>query len=173
MLMELANKILRLSRELRLSQSEIARQAGVSPSAVSKWVRGESVPGLFEAAALARVLRVPIAFLADDTLDDPPTGPDPDEAFVLRAVRALRLDPEEAVRRLSRDPSPMDAYAPGEEIQLEHVRTVDMTGHAANLRREERHLARKRTAGSAGPDPKPQPDDEGPDAPGVPGRVRR
>jgi transcriptional regulator with XRE-family HTH domain len=157
--MGFTEKITALAKRHRFNQAEVSRRTGSSPAAVSKWFRGESVPGLYEAAALARALGVTLDFLADDTQDDPPAGPDPDEAFVLRTVRALKLDPEEAVRRLSREPSPLDDYAPGEEIPLTPGREVELNPR----------LPRR----SGQPRPHEDRHDERPDPPAAPATRKR
>lgn len=51
---------LRLHRKAaRKKQTEVARRIGVSPSAVSKWERGEAMPSLLHGLAFARAIQVP------------------------------------------------------------------------------------------------------------------
>jgi transcriptional regulator with XRE-family HTH domain len=89
--------------ERRLTQDRVGREVGVSQNLVSLWARGKSVPDLYQAAALARLLGTSLDYLADDARDDPP-APEPvpsDERAILNLYRALRLTEAEALRGLA------------------------------------------------------------------------
>ena len=58
--------------ERRLTQDLVGREVGVSQNLVSLWARGKSVPDLYQAAALARLLGTSLYYLADDARDEPP-----------------------------------------------------------------------------------------------------
>jgi transcriptional regulator with XRE-family HTH domain len=92
-------KLRKLMAGRRLSQDRVARAVGVSQNQISLWVRGKSVPDLYEAAALARLFGKTVDYLADDSQDEPP-GPDallPDERAVLTTYRTLHLTEAEGL----------------------------------------------------------------------------
>ena len=97
--MTLGEKLSKLIATRGTNKANVARTLGVSKSTIANWIEGKGVPKLYEAAKLADALGVPLDYLADDTLDEPP-GPElaPDEAEVFRLVR--RMGVEEAHRRL-------------------------------------------------------------------------
>jgi transcriptional regulator with XRE-family HTH domain len=89
--------------ERRLTQDLVGREVGVSQNLVSLWARGKSVPDLYQAAALARLLGTSLDYLADDARDEPP-APEPvpsDERAILNLYRALRLTEAEALCALA------------------------------------------------------------------------
>lgn len=90
-----ADRIKRLLKDKGWSGRELARRAGLPPSTVARWIRGETSPQWEDAEALSRALGVPAStFLegASDLSDD--------ERLLIRAVRAMGLTYEEALRRL-------------------------------------------------------------------------
>jgi transcriptional regulator with XRE-family HTH domain len=102
--MTFAEKLDQLIRTNRTSQKELAERLGVSPATVSNWVKGVFTPRLAEAAAIAGIFGVSLEFLAFDGVEDPrgPSIPGDGERLVLRTIRALGLDADEAIRRLAR-----------------------------------------------------------------------
>lgn len=66
---EIANKLVKLRKQLGLSQEELAERIGVSRQAVSKWERSESSPDTDNLIALSRVYGISI-----DEMLDPEKG---------------------------------------------------------------------------------------------------
>jgi transcriptional regulator with XRE-family HTH domain len=99
--MELRKKL----QKLIPNQSEFSRQTGIPQTTISEWRSGKREPTLKNASHLARALGVPLDYLADDGLDEPPPPPRPEtseeERVILRFLRATGLDTDEALRRLS------------------------------------------------------------------------
>lgn len=62
---ETANKLVKLRKQLGLSQEELAEKIGVSRQAVSKWERAESSPDTDNLIALSKIYNVSI----DEMLD--------------------------------------------------------------------------------------------------------
>ena len=168
-LMKLSTKLSGLAKTQGLKPAEIARRTGVSHTAAGKWLKGDAVPGLYEAAALARALNVPIAYLADDSLDEVPI-PDDDEAQVLNVIRDLGLSRREAIRRLASGGPIEPATQIGDEIPVQVVRNVVNPRQAEHERRNARAAAKK-SVKPKGPDALGE--DEGPDGDVVPAGVRR
>lgn len=83
------------------SQSRIARETGISQSAISAMTRGDRRPYMDQALKLARALGVPLDYLADESLDELP-APEltTDDRLILRIVRKLEIDADEVIRRL-------------------------------------------------------------------------
>lgn len=104
--MKIHEKIAWLSEQRDLSQADLAKKAGASSSAVSKWWRGKAIPRLLEAAALAKALEVPIEALVDPEPEMPPKQ-DGDEIILVRTYRREAkkgLEIEDAVIRLHGEP---------------------------------------------------------------------
>lgn len=70
----------------KMTQPKVAAAFGVTVQAVSGWERGEHVPELDKIAKLARLLKVPAAWLLDGTGAPPP--PDALESVI------EQLDPD-------------------------------------------------------------------------------
>lgn len=102
--MTFREKIEKLCEARGWNQAQLARKVDVSPTAIGRWFNKDARPFDEAAVRLARALRVSLDYLADDTMDEIPAEPgsilSTDDAYVLRTVHALRLDGDEAVRRL-------------------------------------------------------------------------
>jgi transcriptional regulator with XRE-family HTH domain len=96
--MEWTAKITRDLERLGLRDTEVARRVGVSPATVGRWQTG-TVPEGPALLGLARVLGVPVEYLLDESMGEPP-GPlvAPEEMSFLELARLIGLD--EARRRL-------------------------------------------------------------------------
>lgn len=91
-------------KALRLSQREVAESLGTNQPQVARWLDvGAKPPGPSYLLRLSRLLGVPVDFLLDDEQDEPDVIGMLSEAerTILRVVRALGLDADEALRRLS------------------------------------------------------------------------
>ncbi len=67
-----------------MSQAQLAQQLFISPQAVGKWERGESIPDIVTVVKLADVLGVDLNYFSERTSSNP--APDPVELPVERAV---------------------------------------------------------------------------------------
>jgi transcriptional regulator with XRE-family HTH domain len=104
--MDLASKLKRLCEAKGFTNvADLARKVKVPKSSLHRWFHGEAWPRLAEGLRLARVLEVPLDYLADDEMEEVPApardGLDGDERFLVQMIRDLRLTRAEAVRRLA------------------------------------------------------------------------
>jgi transcriptional regulator with XRE-family HTH domain len=96
--MDFAQKLTTLLDAAPVSRTQIAREAGIGASDLSKMASGERRPYLDQAFSLARTLGFPLDFLADDSMFEPPPVPTIEDMELRRAVD--RLGHDEAMRRL-------------------------------------------------------------------------
>lgn len=61
----IGGRITQARKKLNLSQSELAQRLFISPQAVGKWERGESMPDIFTFKRLAEILGVDLNYFAD------------------------------------------------------------------------------------------------------------
>lgn len=61
----LGNRIAEARKKAALSQAEIAQQVSISPQAVGKWERGESMPDIITLERLAGLLNVDLNYFSD------------------------------------------------------------------------------------------------------------
>jgi uncharacterized protein YjbI with pentapeptide repeats len=93
----IGNKIAEARKKNNLSQAELARQISISPQAVGKWERGESMPDISTLNRLAEILGVDLNYFSDSfqTGDveqaSPETGGKQMEEKIIRKTRK-RLD---------------------------------------------------------------------------------
>lgn len=59
----IGNKIAETRKKVNMSQAELAEQLFISPQAVGKWERGESIPDIVTSKRLAEILKVDLNFL--------------------------------------------------------------------------------------------------------------
>ncbi len=64
--MKLGQKISKIRKEKKLSQSDIAQVVGVSRDAISKYERGDIVPSVENAKKIAEVLSVSLNYLVSE-----------------------------------------------------------------------------------------------------------
>lgn len=65
------NRVLsELKKSKKISQAQIARELGVTPSNLNDWAKGRSVPNADKITKLAEVLGVAVS----DLIDEPPSG---------------------------------------------------------------------------------------------------
>jgi transcriptional regulator with XRE-family HTH domain len=103
--MDMVAKIQHLLRDRGLHQAEFEPLAGLPKGRVSKWAGGQGEPTARQALRMARLLNVPLDYLADDDLDEPPPASMTDrERQVWEVVRTI--GPDEAWRRLVGAPLP-------------------------------------------------------------------
>ena len=112
--MTIASKILALCQRDGLTVAKLADIVGVPRPTMHSWLKTEtSRPTLAAAMATARHFGVTLDYLADDTIELPPEGPDPKIAGILEIVH--ELGPDIARRRLlmagDSRPLPGQSYA--------------------------------------------------------------
>lgn len=61
----IGNKIAEARKKMNLSQAELAKQVSISPQAVGKWERGESMPDISTLNRLAEILGVDLNYFSD------------------------------------------------------------------------------------------------------------
>ncbi|HSY62734.1 MAG TPA: helix-turn-helix domain-containing protein, partial [Cytophaga sp.] len=61
----IGNKIAAARKKTNLSQAELAQQVSISPQAVGKWERGESMPDINTLSHLAKILGVDLNYFSD------------------------------------------------------------------------------------------------------------
>lgn len=66
---EIANKLVKLRKQMGLSQEELAERIGVSRQAVSKWERSESSPDTDNLIALSKIYKISIDEMLDSNVD--------------------------------------------------------------------------------------------------------
>jgi transcriptional regulator with XRE-family HTH domain len=74
-----AARVAKMMREKRLSQSEVAREIGYTPTAIWNWLQGNTLPRPETLAALASLFGVSEDWLRDG--DAPETNLIPDDSF--------------------------------------------------------------------------------------------
>jgi transcriptional regulator with XRE-family HTH domain len=109
--MEFSEKLEKMIAEKGITQTALARETGIDQSAISAMTLGKRRPYMDQALLLARALGVPLDYLADDSMDEPPPTTELGEVAIaiLDLVEALDLDKREALRRLAQpqeDPTP-------------------------------------------------------------------
>lgn len=103
--MNYAAKLCKIMHSFDWSQTDLARRAGVTKNKVGRWLHEGVVPYDEALLRISRATGLPVVYLLDDSLEEPPPPPlAPDEAYILRVVRALGIDADEAVRRLGVGP---------------------------------------------------------------------
>ena len=62
----IGNKIAEARKKINLSQAELAKQVSISPQAVGKWERGESMPDISTLNRLTEILGVDLNYFSDN-----------------------------------------------------------------------------------------------------------
>lgn len=103
--MEFHLKLAQLIEKSGKSQSQIARETGISQAAISRFTLGRGRPYMDQAFLLAQSLDVSLDYLADDSQDEPPDVMELTDAqsIMLELVRALGIDSTEVILRLTAD----------------------------------------------------------------------
>lgn len=135
------------------TQGAVAKEAGLSPSAISDMTAAKRRPYLDQGLKLARALEIPLDYLADDAQDEPAAagpGLTADEERALWLIRELGLTAGEVLRRLAGEPG---GRASGEARLL---RVRDLEAEARRLGPEPGEQGR---AVAEGQDDRPRPGD--------------
>ena len=61
----IGNKIVEARKKINLSQAELAQQISISPQAVGKWERGESMPDISTLNRLAKIFGVDLNYFSE------------------------------------------------------------------------------------------------------------
>lgn len=105
--MKFGQKVRKTRRDRGLSQTDIAAESGLVPSAISGIENGERRAYVDQAARIAKALGVSLDWLADEETDEPPQAATGDDAQVLRVIRAAGVTFEDLVAWIaSRDRGP-------------------------------------------------------------------
>lgn len=102
-MMMIGNKIAQARKNLNLSQTQLAQQLSISPQAVGKWERGESMPDIITFNRLAEVLKVDMNYFSE-SFQSAPIGSMDEEP----AETAAGNSPDEPVRNTTWDMSSGD-----------------------------------------------------------------
>ncbi|MES2593553.1 MAG: pentapeptide repeat-containing protein [Bacteroidota bacterium] len=70
----IGNQIATARKKTNLSQAELAQQVSISPQAVGKWERGESMPDISTLNRLAEILGVDLNYFSDNFQNEEVTG---------------------------------------------------------------------------------------------------
>lgn len=100
--MRLGPKIRCLRGSFGYSQQYVAEALHLSQNQVSKWESGKNTPHLNQMCELARLFDVPLDYLADDDLDEPPLIMTADERDLLEVMRRAGLTPVRVLEVLVR-----------------------------------------------------------------------
>lgn len=68
----IGNKIAEARKKINLSQNELAQQVSISPQAVGKWERGESMPDITTLNRLAEIFGVDLNYFSDSFQSNEP-----------------------------------------------------------------------------------------------------
>jgi len=98
--MQFADKITMLLDRRGWTQRELSRRAKVSHTTVGNWINDGRLPDIEVAARLARVLDVPLEYLADADQDQPPTRVGADELALLDVMRSRGITPADVLKLL-------------------------------------------------------------------------
>ncbi|MDD2688059.1 MAG: helix-turn-helix transcriptional regulator [Bacteroidales bacterium] len=63
---KIGNKIAEARKKLTISQAQLAQKLFISPQAVGKWERGESMPDIITLNRLAEILGVDLNYFSED-----------------------------------------------------------------------------------------------------------
>jgi transcriptional regulator with XRE-family HTH domain len=100
--MTFAEKLKDLMERHRLSQEDLAEMVGTYQSQISRWFNDGLRPSVPFALRVARAFRVPLEYLIDDEMEEPP-GPTitQHEWDVIDLMRGFKLDRATAMRGLA------------------------------------------------------------------------
>lgn len=146
--MRFSEKLIKLCDAKGWLQSDLWRAVGrVSRTTVSSWFNDNSRPDMDTALLVARALRVPLDYLADDSQDEPPAGLPDDEIAVLNQYRSLKvtglIDQDRAMAGLA----VATRFPPGQtsitDTSPKHLGTAELTQSALRREREQNRPVRK------------------------------
>lgn len=126
--MTFSQKLRILCKERDMKQAAVKRAVGdVSKDTVNRWFRGQATPDIREGVVIARLLGVPLDYLADDELDEPPRAEtSEDERALIDLYHALKLTKFEALRRLAGSP-PIREHTGEETTDQAKVEVIEPT----------------------------------------------
>ena len=69
---------------------------------MNNWWSGKTKPDIVSALKMAKALDVPLEWMIDESANfPPPADASPQETAVIKLIRALQIDEDEALRRLA------------------------------------------------------------------------
>jgi uncharacterized protein YjbI with pentapeptide repeats len=98
---KIGNKIAEARKRMHVSQAQLAQQLFISPQAVGKWERGESLPDIITLNRLAQILGTDLNYFSD-TFQSVTNITDPKDTF---AIRPDEPQPAKQRNRLNRNMS--------------------------------------------------------------------
>ena len=102
----IGNKVADARKKLNISQADLAQNLFISPQAVGKWERGESIPDLITFNRLAKILGVDLNYFSDDFQSS-----DEETAKVISTNSGQNLDKSSNGSKLSESQLPTDFSA--------------------------------------------------------------
>lgn len=93
----IGSKIARVRKEKNISQAQLAEQLFISPQAVGKWERGESIPDIITLNRLAEIMGVDLNYFSENFKSVPAET----TSFESPAKQAYDLPPEKREKKLS------------------------------------------------------------------------
>ncbi len=98
----LGNKIALIRKKMNLSQAELAKQVNISPQAVGKWERGESMPDIATLNRIAIILSVDLNYFSDNfqesinqTIEHPSQDLNTYDQKISNSINISRRNPQE------------------------------------------------------------------------------
>ncbi len=130
----IGNKIAEARKQLNMSQAQLAGRLFISPQAVGKWERGESMPDITTFGRMAKILGVDLNYFSANSQDPCPAGLTDNPSTEHTAVSASAQTPDnnpDNKKRLVRSMS-TNTWA---EVDFSGLNNIKETVNAANFQR--------------------------------------
>lgn len=130
----IGNKIAEARKQLNMSQAQLAERLFISPQAVGKWERGESMPDITTFGRMAKILGVDLNYFSANSQDPCPAGLTDNPSTEHTAVSASAQTPDnnpDNKKRLVRSMS-TNTWA---EVDFSGLNNIKETVNAANFQR--------------------------------------
>lgn len=130
----IGNKIAEARKQLNMSQAQLAGRLFISPQAVGKWERGESMPDITTFGRMAKILGVDLNYFSANSQDPCPAGLTDNPSTEHTAAPASAQTPDnnpDNKKRLVRSMS-TNTWA---EVDFSGLNNIKETVNAANFQR--------------------------------------
>lgn len=97
-------KILQAAKQRGITQQILEQSAALARNRISKWKADQGEPSWHEVVRLARVVDLPLDYLADDSADTAPAREPEDPDWLTLRRMAAAIGPSEAIRRILNPP---------------------------------------------------------------------
>lgn len=121
----IGNKIAEARKQLNMSQAQLAERLFISPQAVGKWERGESMPDITTFGRMAKILGVDLNYFSANSQDPCPAGLTENPSTERTAVTASAQAPTSAQ---TPDNNPANKKRPVRSISANTWTEVDFSG---------------------------------------------